>query len=209
MGLLRVPPTQFYGRYMNTSTHLHMTVLSALFAALIAVGAFIAIPIGPIPIVMQNFFVLLTGLLLGPKWGTLTCGVYLLAGALGLPVFAGGTGGIGRFFGPTGGYLLAYLPAVFITGLISQIGKKTIWGDSLAMILASLVIYALGTSWLKVSTGMSWPSTLAVGMYPFLLGDALKITAAAFVVKTIRPMIDNFSNTNQNIQLSKPENNHQ
>ena len=104
---------------------------------------------------------------------------------------------------------MAYLPAVFITGLISQIGKKTIWGDSLAMILASLVIYALGTSWLKVSTGMSWPKTLAVGMYPFLLGDALKITAAAFVVKTIRPMIDNYSNTNQSLQLSKPENNRQ
>lgn len=174
-----------------------MMVLAALFAALIAVGAFIAIPIGPVPIVLQNFFVLLTGLLLGPRWGLVACGVYLLAGALGLPVFAGGTGGIGRFFGPTGGYLLAYLPAVFITGFISQNKKKAIVWDSVAMILASMVIYALGASWLKFSTGMTWSKSLAVGMFPFLLGDALKIAVAIVVAKTARPMIHQYSNSGQ------------
>jgi biotin transport system substrate-specific component len=181
---------------MHTSNQLRMTVLSSLFAALIAVGAYISIPIGPVPIVMQNFFVLLTGLLLGPRWGTAAVGVYLLAGALGLPVFAGGTGGIGKFFGPTGGYLLAYLPAVFITGLISRNKIKTVWWDAVAMILASIVIYGIGVSWLKVSTGMTWSKTLAVGMLPFLLGDALKIAAAVALAKAMRPMTRMYSDPN-------------
>lgn len=190
---------------MNISNELRMTVLSALFAALIAVGAFIAIPIGPVPIVMQNFFVLLTGLLLGPRWGLIACGVYLLAGALGLPVFAGGTGGVGRFFGPTGGYLLAYLPAVFLTGWISQNKKKAVVWDSLAMIVASIVIYALGASWLKVSTGMTWSKSLAVGMLPFLIGDVLKIIAAVVVARAARPMIRHYSNSDQIRQQGKAD----
>ena len=182
---------------METSNDLRMTVLAALFAALIAVGAFIAIPIGPVPIVMQNFFVLLTGLLLGPRWGLAACGVYLLAGGLGLPVFAGGTGGLGRFFGPTGGYLLAYLPAVFLVGWNSQNKKNPMVWDTIAMILASIVIYGLGVSWLKISTGMAWPKSVAVGMLPFLLGDCLKIVAAVIVARAARPMIGHYTNSVQ------------
>ncbi|RLC01276.1 MAG: biotin transporter BioY, partial [Deltaproteobacteria bacterium] len=90
----------------NQSEQLRMTVYASLFAALIAAGAYISVPIGPVPIVLQNLFVFLAGLLLGSKWGLACVGVYLLAGACGLPVFAGGTGGIARFAGPTGGYLL-------------------------------------------------------------------------------------------------------
>lgn len=180
---------------MNLSSDLRMTVLAALFAALIAVGAFIAIPIGPVPIVMQNFFVLLTGLLLGPRWGLTACGVYLLAGGLGLPVFAGGTGGLGRFFGPTGGYLLAYLPAVFLVGWISQNKKNHMAWDTIAVILASIVIYGLGVSWLKISTGMGWSKSAAVGMLPFLVGDVLKIVAAVVVARAARPMIGHYAHS--------------
>lgn len=182
---------------MNASNDLRMTVLAALFAALIAVGAFIAIPIGPVPIVMQNFFVLLTGLLLGPRWGLAACGVYLLAGALGLPVFAGGTGGLGRFFGPTGGYLLAYLPAVFLVGWLSRNKKNAMVWDTLALILASGVIYGLGVSWLKISTGMDWSKAVTVGMVPFLPGDLLKIVAAVVVARAARPIIGNFTQSHQ------------
>ena len=76
---------------------LRMTVYAALFAALTAVGAYMALPIGPVPVVMQNLFVFLAGLILGGRWGMASVGIYLLAGAIGMPVFAGGTGGIGRF----------------------------------------------------------------------------------------------------------------
>ena len=170
------------------SPSLHQTVYASLFAALIAAGAFLAVPIGPVPIVLQNMFVLLTGLLLGPRWGLAGVGVYLLAGAVGLPVFAGGTGGIGRLLGPTGGYLLAYLPAVWIVGLVSGRTQGRIIGDVAAMVLGTLIIYGMGVPYLKVVTGMPWSKAVAVGMLPFLIGDGVKIAAAAVIARTLRPM---------------------
>lgn len=167
-----------------------MTIYASFFAALTAAGAYLAIPIGPVPIVLQNLFVLLAGLLLGSRWGLASVAVYLLAGALGLPVFAGGLGGIGRIVGPTGGYLLGYLPAVYIVGLISEkAGRRAVF-DVIAMICGSAVVYACGVTWLKVLTGMALAKTLAVGMYPFLPGDALKIAAAVPIAKTLRPTVN-------------------
>ncbi|MEH0022718.1 MAG: biotin transporter BioY [Desulfobacter sp.] len=169
--------------------HIRLTVYTALFVALIACGAFISIPVGPVPIVLQNMFVLLAGLILGPVWGGAAVGVYLIIGFAGLPVFAGGTAGVGKLFGPTGGYLLAYLPAVFITGAVSRGLKRTFAGDLAALVTGSLIIYAIGVPWLKAVTAMPWPKAIAVGMYPFLIGDALKIIAAAFAAKKIRPLM--------------------
>jgi len=174
---------------IGSATSLRMTVYASLMAALIAAGAYLAIPIGPVPIVLQNLFVFLAGLLLGPRWGAASVGVYLLAGALGLPVFAGGIGGIGRFAGPTGGYLLGFLPAVFVIGWITQKTRRQMWNDIFAMICGSLVIYILGLSWLKILTGMTLAKTLAMGMFPFILGDALKIAAAVSIAKALRPVI--------------------
>lgn len=174
-------------RDTNASEQLRMTVHASLLAALIAAGAYIAVPIGPVPIVLQNMFILLAGLLLGSRWGLAAVGIYLLAGACGFPVFAGGTGGIGRFAGPTGGYLIGYLPAVFIVGLFSKYEKTGL--DVIGMILATFVIYTTGVSWLQIITGMVFSKALAVGMYPFLVGDAFKIAAAAAIAKAIRPVI--------------------
>jgi biotin transport system substrate-specific component len=166
-----------------------MMVFASLLAALMTAGAYISIPLGPVPIVLQNMFVFLAGLLLGSRWGLASVGVYLLAGACGLPVFAGGMGGIGRIVGPTGGYLIGYLPAVFIIGYISAKGAVRMGYDIIAMIGGTIVLYACGVTWLKILTGMSWSKTLAVGMYPFLVGDALKIAAAAAIARAIRPIL--------------------
>jgi biotin transport system substrate-specific component len=174
---------------VESSNQLRMMVYASLFAALTAVGAFLAIPIGPVPIVLQNMFVFLAGLLLGGRWGLASVGVYLLAGACGLPVFAGGLGGISRFIGPTGGYLIGYLPAVFLIGTMSQKANPQIISDVLAMICGTLVLYACGISWLKIVTGMSPAKALALGMYPFLIGDALKIAAAAVIARALRPVL--------------------
>ncbi len=170
-------------------TELKMTVYTSLFVALTAIGAFISIPIGPVPIVLQNMFVLLSAIILGPRWGLASVGIYLLIGLAGLPVFAGGTCGIGKLFGPTGGYLLGYLPAVFVTASISKTLGKKISSDIIAMVIGSLIIYAAGVPWLKIVTSMTYSKALAVGMYPFLIGDMLKIIAAVFIAKSIRPMI--------------------
>ena len=174
---------------MNTSTQLRMTVYASLLAALTAVGAYLSIPIGPVPIILQNMFVLLSGLLLGSRWGLASVGVYILAGAFGLPVFAGGLGGISRIAGPTGGYLLGYLPAVYVIGLITEKLKINIVFDVIAMICGCIIIYVCGVTWLKVLTGMTWSKTLMVGMYPFVIGDVLKIAAAAAIAKGLRPVI--------------------
>ncbi len=109
---------------MTPNIQLRMMVYASLLAALTAAGAYLAIPIGPVPIVLQNLFILLAGLLLGSRWGLASVSVYLLTGALGLPVFAGGLGGIGRLVGPTGGYLVGFLPAVFVIGWITEKAKE-------------------------------------------------------------------------------------
>ena len=184
----------------NQPISLRMTVYAALFAALTAVGAYMALPIGPVPVVMQNLFVFLAGLILGGRWGMASVGIYLLAGAIGMPVFAGGTGGIGRFLGPTGGYLIGYMPAVFIIGWVAgKTGQRPL-GDILAMVCGTIVLYFCGLVWLKVLTGLAWPKAIAVGMLPFLLGDALKIAVAVPIARVLRPIIDgqeqpNFANS--------------
>jgi len=174
---------------MTSISQLRMMVFASLLAALMTAGAYISIPVGPVPIVLQNMFVFLAGLLLGSRWGLASVGVYLLAGACGLPVFAGGMGGIGRIVGPTGGYLIGYLPAVFIVGYISKKGAARISIDIIAMICGTFVLYACGATWLKILTGMTWSKILAVGILPFLIGDGLKIVAAAAIARAIRPIV--------------------
>ncbi|MCP4750299.1 MAG: biotin transporter BioY [Proteobacteria bacterium] len=182
----------------NISTQLRSTIYASLFAALVAAGAFIAIPVGPVPITLQTLFVLLAGLLLGWKWGFAGIAVYILAGAVGLPVFSAGRGGIAHILGPTGGYLLSYTVAVLVIGAISGIASKAFPGkkneqmilDIVAMVCGSAIVYAVGVPWLKMVTGMPWSKAVAVGMYPFLLGDALKIVAAVPIVRVLRPIIN-------------------
>lgn len=174
---------------MVPAPSLRMTVYASLLAALIAAGAYLTIPIGPVPIVLQNLFVFLSGLLLGPRWGLASVGVYLLAGALGLPVFAGGVGGIGRFAGPTGGYLVGFVPAVYVIGRITEKFETRVVFDVAAMVLGSMVIYFFGIAWLKALTGMTLAKTLIVGMVPFIPGDILKIAAAVPIAKALRPVI--------------------
>lgn len=176
-------------RDKNNTDPLRMMVYAALFAALTAAGAYLFIPIGPVPIVLQNMFVFLCGLLLGSRWGLTSVGVYLFAGACGLPVFAGGLGGIGRILGPTGGYLVGYMPAVYLIGKISERTDQRAIYDVIAMICGSFILYACGITWLKILTGMTWAKTLAIGMYPFLIGDALKIAAVVAIAKGLRPVM--------------------
>ena len=173
-----------------SAQQLKRMVYAALMAALTAAGAYIAIPVGPVPIVLQNLFIMLAGLLLGGRWGLISVAAYLLAGAAGLPVFAGGTGGVGKFVGPTGGYLLGFAAAAYLIGIISEMGRGRVAIDVMAMVAGTLVIYAFGVSWLKLVTGMSFSKALTVGMLPFLIGDALKIAAAIPIARALRPMME-------------------
>jgi len=169
---------------------LRWMVLASLMAALTAVGAYIHIPIGPVPIVLSTLFAILSGLLLGSRWGLASMGLYLLVGAIGMPVFAGGKGGFAHFFGPTGGYLFGFALASWITGFISERSRGSLIMDVFAVIIGSLAIYGLGVPWLKLVTQMSWPKTLMVGVVPFLIGDAIKASVAVILARSVRPMLN-------------------
>jgi biotin transport system substrate-specific component len=172
----------------NTKRYLGRVTLTALFAALIAAGAFIAIPVGPVPIVLQNLFALLSGLILGPVYGAAAVGLYLLAGILNFPVFAGGGGGIARFAGPTGGYLVGYLLAAISAGLIAghPRGKISLLRLIIAVFAGLLVVYIPGVVWLKLSRNLDWSRAFMAGFVPFIIGDLLKGIAAVLISPRLR-----------------------
>jgi biotin transport system substrate-specific component len=148
-------------------------------AATIGAGAYLIVPIGPVPVSMQPFFVFLAGYALGPRRGAMAVGLYLLAGALGLPVFAGGRSGLGHLFGPTGGYLFGWLITAWLCGMARRADGPLPWvrggGYGLA---ALLILYATGAAWLKFALSMSWHKAWLAGVAPFIPWDAVKLAAA-------------------------------
>ena len=169
---------------------LRQTVLASLMAALTAVGAYIYVPVGPVPIVLTTLFVLLSGLLLGSRWGLTSMAVYLLVGAIGMPVFAGGRGGFPHFFGPTGGYLFGYALSAWVTGLVSERSRGHLVIEIAAVVAGAVSIYLVGVPWLKGVTQMSWTKAVMVGMVPFLIGDTLKASAALILARAVRPILN-------------------
>lgn len=165
-------------------------VLAALFAALTAVGSYIAIPIGPVPIVLANFFIMMAGLLLGRKWAPISIGIYLLLGVVGLPVFSGGASGPAALAGPTGGFLIGYVVTAFIIAIISRSENPSIKKDIPAVLAGIVVLYLLGVPWLKISLSMEWSKALSAGMIPFIPGDLLKGAAAILLVRLVRPQLN-------------------
>jgi biotin transport system substrate-specific component len=174
--------------------------LTALFAALIAAGAFIALPAGPVPLVLQNLMALLAGMVLGPFMGGAAAALYLLAGLLNLPVFAGGTGGIARFAGPTGGFLIGYFFMAVVSGVIlgrPRVGKKTPLPRLIAAIAAGiLAVYIPGILWLRFGpTRLDWARAVLAGAgalpfpFAFLAGDILKGIAAGCVAPRLRALV--------------------
>ncbi len=152
------------------------------FSLLTALAAQISIPIGPVPITGQTFAVLLTGALLGSRLGAITMILYLIEGASGLPFFYHGAGGIGHLLGPTGGYLVAFPAAAFITGAFAEHGwDKRFFTAVVAMAIGSALILFAGWAWLAQL--MSATAAFHAGFNVFILtGDVIKILLAAAVL---------------------------
>lgn len=163
-------------------------VRAALFVALITVGSYLVIPLpfSPVPVALQSGFVLLAGVALAPTWAFTAVGSYLLLGALGLPLFAGGTGGLGHILGPTGGYLLGYLPAAVVTSFLAG---RSLWSKGSATIIGTAVIYAAGVPWLGMVQGLSPAQAVSLGMLPFLPGDILKVIVVTAVGETAHSLM--------------------
>jgi len=163
-----------------------MTIYCAFFTALIIVGGFISIPIpiSPVPIVLADFFIMLTGLFLGLKHGLISTSLYIALGTIGLPVFAGGRGGLIVFFGPTGGFLFGYLAMVVFIGFISDKMKPKISSFLIALIGGNILLYLIGVPWLRIVTNISWSAAIATGFIPFAPGAIFKIIAAIAIGHT-------------------------
>lgn len=155
------------------------------FSLLTALSAQIVIPIGPVPITGQTFAVLLTGALLGSRLGAITMIVYLIEGASGLPFFAGGMSGLPHLLGPTGGYLVAFPAAAFITGAFAEHGwDRRFLTAAAAMAIGSVVIMFCGLLWFSYVTHTSPLAAFQFTTMKFIPGDIVKITLAAAVLPT-------------------------
>ncbi len=166
--------------------------------ALIICGSFVIaicaqLAVGwPVPITGQTFAVLMLGALLGSRRGSLCVLTYILEGAVGLPVFAHGRAGFAVLISPTGGYLIGFVAAACIVGLLAERGWDRRFGTTiLAMLLGNVVIYAFGLLWLSLLMGIN-RDVLAVGLYSFILGDIIKTVLAAVLLPASWKLLGNF-----------------
>ncbi len=164
-------------------------VMCALFAALTAVCSQIQIALPAIPINLALFAVLLCAGLLKPLNAVMAIVVYVVLGMVGVPVFAGMRGGVAVLFGRTGGYILGYIFAALIPALLRVRWGDKFWQLCLGMVLGVAVCYLFGTVWYMVLTGTGLWQSLTVCVFPFLIGDALKILLAAFLTKRLKPVL--------------------
>lgn len=169
-------------------------LLACLFAVLTIVGAFIRIPLPVVPMTLQVLIVLLSGFVLGARYGMLSQVIYLLLGLSGLPVFSGG-GGIGYIMSPTFGYLLSYPVAAYVVGVVSRKEVVTVLWYSMASFAGLTVIYTIGASTLYfnlrflTNNSIDCYQVLKLGVFPFVAIDALKALGAALLAKKLLPLL--------------------
>lgn len=160
-------------------------VQCALFAALTAVLSQISVPIGPVPLNLATFSVCLAGGVLGAKYAPESQAVYTLLGLVGVPVFAGMKGGAAVLVGPTGGYIIGYIAAAWLIGLLAGRFGKSRWKLAVFMAAGILLCYAFGTMWFILLTRKTVMQALALCVIPFLIGDVLKIVLATLIVPKV------------------------
>ena len=176
---------------------LYKMLLTALFAALTAIGAFLKIPVGTVSFTLQVFFTCMAGVLLGPYWGALSQFLYVALGLLGLPIFTEG-GGLMYVAMPTSGFLLGLIPMAFVVGLLSRKGLSRLpwlWLRLAAACMVGLVVlYLVGLPYLYFTLGGAWSvsKTIVSGCLIFLPYDALKIVCVVLLGVRLLPILRRF-----------------
>lgn len=171
---------------MKKRSMVYQLTACALMAALMCVLGPMSIQIGPIPVSFTNLVIYLAVYLLGMKGATISYLVYLLLGAVGMPVFSGFAGGLGKLAGPTGGYLIGFIVMALISGFVMEKSHANAVITILGMIAATLVDYVFGTIWFVLQMQCEVWYALTVCVFPFLLVDLAKILIATVLGKTIR-----------------------
>lgn len=164
-------------------------VLMALFAAVTCVLAPLSVPIGPVPISLTNLVIYFSIFILGWQRATITYLVYLLIGMAGLPVFSGFESGLGKFAGPTGGYLVGFILMTIVSGLFIQIRVEKTWLRNVlsftGMVVGTAIAYAVATVWFCFSTGSGIWAALLICVFPFVIGDIVKMALAIAMAPVI------------------------
>lgn len=165
----------------KSSLDVKQIALIGVMAAITCILAPFSLPIGPVPISLTNLAIYFSLYILGMKKGTLSYLIYLLIGMVGLPVFSGFTSGPGKLFGPTGGYLIGFIPMAILAGFLIDryTDKKLIC--LVGMILGTAICYALGTIWLSYQAHMDFASAMWAGVIPFIPGDLIKMILAMLI----------------------------
>lgn len=164
--------------------------LIAVMTAVTCVLAPLSLPIGPVPISLTNLAIYFALYILGMKKGSISYLVYLAIGLVGVPVFSGFTGGPGKLFGPTGGYLIGFIPMAIVAGiLIDKFGGKFVY-SMIGMIIGTVICYAFGTTWLAHQAQMDFKAALLAGVIPFIPGDLIKMVLAAIFGPQIRKTLN-------------------
>lgn len=171
-------------------TAVYPLAMTGMMAALVAVTAPFAIPVGPVPMSLCSWMVCLAGYVLGGRRAVAAVAVYVLLGGVGMPVFSGFTGGLGKLLGPTGGYILGYLPLAACAGWAAERFPQNRWVQLASMALGTALLYAMGTAWYCVQAGVTLESALGVCVLPFLPTDCLKLAAALAVGPVLRRRIE-------------------
>lgn len=161
-----------------------LTVI-ALMAALLCVLGPMSLPIGPVPVSLTNLTLYFIIYLVGTKRTAIAYVIYMLIGLAGLPVFSGYAGGPQKLLGPTGGYIIGFLPMILVMGLVVERHEKNRILCILAMEAATWIPYLLGTAWLARTAGMTFGAAFGVGVLPFIILDLVKICAAAVLAPVI------------------------
>ena len=169
-------------------------VLAALFAAMISAVAPFSFALGPIPLTLATLMIYISAGTLGWKYGTLPVILYVLLGAIGLPVFTNFEGGFHKIAGVTGGYIIGYVPCALATGLIAEAFKKKLWAHVVGMAIGTVLLYTCGTAWFMLQTGNTLAASLTLCVLPFLPGDAIKIILAYLVSSQLRNALERVSN---------------
>lgn len=167
-----------------------MTLIALMAAVTCVLGPLsFTIPISPVPISLTNLAVYLAVYVLGMKQGTISYLVYLLIGLAGLPVFSSFTGGAGKLFGPTGGYLIGFVFMALICGFFIEKWPTKQYLHFAGMVLGTAVCYLFGTVWLAFQANMGVYAALTAGVIPFLPGDLVKIVIAVIAGSAIRKQL--------------------
>lgn len=177
-------------------------VLTALFAALISAGCFIHIPLpGGVPVAIQDMLAMLSGMILGPVYGTASVLIFLVLGCIGLPVFTGKAGIQVILAGPTGGFLVGYLLGALAAGLVLAAllpaGKKSVTSAAyliitIAALVATFVLFACGIVRFMQLTGYEFGKTMGAVLIPFIPGNILKIILMVMLTKKFRSVVNNY-----------------